>query len=238
MFRTPGGYDHGITVFSPDGRLFQVEYALETVKRGASVLGIVAVDGVVLAGEERPPSTLHDPSFAWKLFKIDDHLGAAVSGLSPDARVLVDRARVAAQSHHLTYDEPIDVATLARHIGDVYQMNTQRGGVRPFGVSIIFGGVDATGTRLVQTDPSGTCRGAKATALGVGEAALRERLEAEYAEDLSLDAATRLAIQCLAHTLEGEVTATRIRVAVIPLATRQFRTLSADDVERHLRAGS
>jgi proteasome alpha subunit len=236
MFSTSGAYDRAITVFSPDGRLFQVEYALETVKRGASVLGIVAADGVVLAADERPPSKLHDPSFSWKLFKIDDHLGATVSGLSPDARVLVDRARIIAQSHRLTYDEPIDVAALARQIGDVKQLNTQRGGARPFGVSIIFGGVDATGAQLVQTDPSGSCRGSKATALGVGEAAIRELLEANYADHLALDEATRLAIQCLAHAQEGKVTATHIRIAQVPVATRQFRTLPAEDVERYVRA--
>jgi len=110
MFAAPGAYDRAITVFSPDGRLFQVEYALETVKRGSTVLGIATSSGVVLAAEERASSKLQDPSFMWKIFQIDDHIGAAIAGLSSDARVLIDQARVYAQSNRLMYDEPIDVA--------------------------------------------------------------------------------------------------------------------------------
>jgi len=104
MFATPGAYDRAITVFSPDGRLFQVEYALETVRRGSTVLGITCPEGVVLAAEERTTSRLQDPNFSWKIFEIDDHVGAAISGLSADARILVDQARIYAQSNKLTYE--------------------------------------------------------------------------------------------------------------------------------------
>lgn len=117
MFATPGAYDRAITVFSPDGRLFQVEYASETVKRGATVLGISCKGGVVLAAEERAASVLQDPEFMWKIFQIDEHIGVAVAGLSCDAHTLVDQARVYSQSNRLMYDEPIDVEMLTRRIG-------------------------------------------------------------------------------------------------------------------------
>ncbi|MCJ7608995.1 proteasome subunit alpha, partial [Candidatus Bathyarchaeota archaeon] len=128
MFSAPGAYDRAITVFSPDGRLFQVEYALETVKRGSTVLGIACNEGVVLAAEEKPNSKLQDQSFTWKIFAIDEHAGAAISGLSSDARVLVDRARVYAQSNRIMYDEPIDIEALSKRIGDIMQMYTQHAG--------------------------------------------------------------------------------------------------------------
>ena len=136
MFAVPGAYDRAITVFSPDGRLFQVEYASETVKRGATVLGIACPDGVVLAAEERATSKLQDPTFMWKIFQIDEHVGAAVAGLSCDAHILVDQARVYAQSNRLLYDEPIDVEILTRHIGEIKQLYTQHAGVRPWDFTI------------------------------------------------------------------------------------------------------
>ena len=122
MFTAPGAYDRAITVFSPDGRLFQVEYALETVRRGSTVLGITCPEGVVLAAEERTTTKLQDRNFLWKLFKIDDHIGVAISGLSSDARILVDQARIFAQSNRLTYDEPVDVETLSKRVGDIMQV--------------------------------------------------------------------------------------------------------------------
>jgi len=114
IFAAPGAYDRAITVFSPDGRLFQVEYALETVNRGATIVGVICSEGVVLGAEEQIQSNLQDPNFSWKLYQVDDHLGAAVVGLGSDARILIDQARVYAQSNRLTYDEPIDVEIMTK----------------------------------------------------------------------------------------------------------------------------
>jgi proteasome alpha subunit len=136
VFAAPGAYDRAITIFSPDGRLFQVEYALETVNRGATILGIACSEGVVLGAEEKIESKLQDENFMWKLFEVDDHLGAAVVGLGSDARILIDQARVYAQSNKLMYDEPIDIEIIAKRVGDIKQLYTQHAGVRPFGVSI------------------------------------------------------------------------------------------------------
>jgi proteasome alpha subunit len=237
MFAAPGAYDRAITVFSPDGRLFQVEYALETVKRGSTVLGIASSGGVALAAEERAPSRLQDPSFMWKIFQIDDHLGAAIAGLSSDARVLIDQARVYAQSNRLTYDEAIDVEVLSKRVGDVEQMYTQHGGVRPFGVSIIFGGVDNTGSRLFQTDPSGACWGYRAVAIGAGSETVKEILENKYKEDLSLDQSVLLAIECLSKVIEGKLDPQKISIVVIPADLRKFRKLSDEEVMDYIKKG-
>ena len=230
MFATQGGYDLAITVFSPDGRLFQVEYALETVKRGSTVLGIACPEGVVLAAEEKLTSKLQDPNFHWKIFQIDEHVGAAISGLSSDARVLIDQARVQAQINKLSYDEPIDVEILTKQIGDIQQMYTQNGGVRPFGVSIIFGGVDNSGSKVFQTDPSGSCWGYKAVALGIGSDTAREVLEAKYIDGMSLNQAIMLAIECLSKIIEGKLNPQNIMITTIPTSTKKFQHLTNDEV--------
>src|SRR3989442_1079626 len=187
MFAVPGAYDRAITVFSPDGRLFQVEYASETVKRGATVLGIASPEGVVLAAEERAGSKLQDLSFMWKIFQIDEHVGTAVAGLSCDAHILVDQARIYAQSNKLMYDEPIDIEILTRRIGEIKQLYTQHAGVRPFGISMLFGGVDKKGSRLFWTDPSGAFFAYRAWAIGAGGDAANEILEAENRDNLMIE---------------------------------------------------
>jgi len=235
MFAVPGAYDRAITVFSPDGRLFQVEYASETVKRGATVLGIVSKEGVVLAAEERAASRLQDPSFMWKIFQIDEHIGAAVAGLSCDAHILVDQARLYAQTNRLMYDEPIDVEVLTRRIGEIKQLYTQHAGVRPFGVSILFAGVDKKGCRLFWTDPSGAFLAYKAWAIGAGGEVANEILEAEYKDDLTLEEAILLALKCMDKVLEGKIDAQKIRIAIIPIDTKKFRKLSQEEVEKYIK---
>jgi proteasome alpha subunit len=230
VFAVPGAYDRAITVFSPDGRLFQVEYALETVNRGATILGIICFEGIVLGAEEKIESKLQDPSFAWKLYEIDDHLGAAVVGLGSDARILIDQARVHSQSNRLMYDEPIDVEIMTKRIGDIKQLYTQHAGVRPFGVSIIFGGVDKTGNKLFSTDPSGSYRGYKAVAVGIGRETVENILKAEYKEDLTLDSAIKLAVKCLVKALEARGETPRLKIAVVQTKTKQLRMLTDEEI--------
>lgn len=235
MFSVPGAYDRAITVFSPDGRLFQVEYASETVKRGATVLGIASPEAVVLAAEERATSKLQDPSFMWKIFQIDEHIGAAVAGLSCDAHILVDQARIYAQSNRLLYDEPIDIEILTRRIGEIKQLYTQHAGVRPFGISILFGGMDRKGSRIFWTDPSGAYLAYKAWAIGAGGDAANEILEAEYKDYLNLDDSVLLALKCMGKVLEDKIDAQKIRIALIPSTTKKFTKLAPADVDKYLK---
>jgi len=236
IFAAPGAYDRAITVFSPDGRLFQVEYALETVNRGATILGLVCHEGIVLGAEEKLESKLQDSDFTWKLFPVDSHIGAAVVGLGSDARILIDQARVYCQSNRLMYDEPIDVEILSKRIGDIKQLYTQHAGVRPFGVSIIFGGIDKTGNRLFSTDPSGTYRAYKAVTVGIGRETVEGILKAEYREDINLEEATNLAIKSLKKTLQAREEQIRVKISRIPTATKTYYVMSDEEVEKRLKA--
>jgi proteasome alpha subunit len=235
IFAAPGAYDRAITVFSPDGRLFQVEYALETVNRGATILGLVCREGVVLGAEEKLESKLQDSEFTWKIFPVDTHIGAAVVGLGSDARILIDQARVYCQSNRLMYDEPIDVEVLSKRIGDIKQLYTQHAGVRPFGVSIIFGGIDKTGTRLFSTDPSGTYRAYKAVTVGIGRETVEGILKAEYREDMNLEEATNLAIKSLKKALQARDEQIRVKISRIPATTKTFKMMPDEEVEKRLK---
>jgi proteasome alpha subunit len=236
VFAAPGAYDRAITIFSPDGRLFQVEYALETVNRGATIVGIACSEGVVLGAEEKLESKLQDPNFVWKLFEVDDHLGAVVVGLGSDARILIDQARVSAQSNRLMYDEPIDVEIVAKRVGDVKQLYTQHAGVRPFGVSIIFGGVDKIGSRLFATDPSGSIRSWKALAIGIGRETVEGILKTDYKDDLELEGAIKLAIKSLVKAQEARGEQPRVKIAVISAATKKIKILTDEEIENYRRS--
>ncbi|MFH0749024.1 MAG: archaeal proteasome endopeptidase complex subunit alpha [Candidatus Bathyarchaeota archaeon] len=233
-FSGPGAYDQGITVFSPDGRIFQVEYALETVRRGSTVLGISCVEGAVLAAEEKQASKLQDPKFLWKIFQLDEHVGAAIAGLSSDARILVDHARIQAQSNKLMYGEPIDVEILAKKVGDFKQVYTQNGGVRPFGVSMIFGGCDPSGPKILQTDPSGSCWAYKATSVGNSSDTVLKVLEEKYSKDMKLNQTIQLAVECLSKIIEEKPDPQKMSVVIIPTSTKKFTRLTNSEVAQYL----
>jgi proteasome alpha subunit len=230
VFAAPGAYDRAITVFSPDGRLFQVEYAMELVNRGATILAIRCSGGVVLGAEETV-DPLEESEYSWKLFKIDDHVGTAIVGLSSDARILIDQARVMAQSNKLTYDEPIDVEVVTKRICDIKQLYTQHAGVRPFGVSMIFAGVDKSGNRVFGTHPSGTYRGYKARTEGAGRETVFNILKEEHLEQMEFKEITKLAVKCLTKALEARQLPPRIKIAVIPAETQKMDFLSDEKIE-------
>lgn len=226
-------YDEAITIFSPEGRIYQVEYALELVKRGAPVAGVAVKEGVVLTTVEILTSALEDPRFSKKLFELDNHLATVIAGLSPDARVLVREARLACQGHRMTYDEPIGVEGLVSSVGELLQQYTQNGGIRPFGVSMIVAGIDVTGPRLITTDPSGSYRGFKAAALGMNTEKGRELLEKKYRADMTLEEATSLAIETVKQAYANGLKPENIHCAVIPTETKQFRRLSNEEILKY-----
>lgn len=231
MFPAAAGYDRAITVFSPDGRLYQVEYAIETVRRGTLGVGVRTKEGVILAVEERPRK-LQTPGETQKIFQVDDHLGVAAAGYIPDARVQVDQARVAAQSNKLVYDEPVDVETVAKKLSDMSQQYTQYAGVRPFGVSLIIAGVDSGGPQLFLTDPSGTYVGYYAIAIGAGSDQVAEYLEQRYKEEISVDDALTLAVESIYLVSEDKVGTRHIKMAIIPTDSKQMRRLGDEEVDK------
>jgi proteasome alpha subunit len=203
---------------------------MELVNRGATILAISCTGGVVIGAEETV-DPLEESEYSWKIFKIDDHVGAAIVGLSSDARILIDQARVYAQSNKLTYDEPIDTEVVTKRICDIKQLYTQHAGVRPFGVSMIFAGVDKTGNRVFGTHPSGTYRGYKARTEGAGKETVFNILKEEYKEEMGLKETTKLAVKCLTKALEARQLPTRIKVAAIPSETQKMEILSDEKVE-------
>lgn len=229
----PRAYDRAITIFSPEGRLYQVEYALELVKRGAPIVGVSSPEGVVLAANETPESRLEDPKFFMKIFQLDEHVGSAVVGLISDARVLIEQSRVYCQSNRLLYDEPVDIEVLTKRVGDQAQVYTQHAGVRPYGVSMILAGLDTTGSRVFTVDPSGSYRGYKAVAVGRKSDEGNSLLEEEFREDLTLDEAIPLAIEAVRIASEPDVTSKICKVAVVPKETRVFKRLSESEVARY-----
>ena len=225
------GYDRAITVFSPDGRLFQVEYAREAVKGGTTSIGIKCSEGIVLAVDKRTTSNLVEATSIEKIFKIDEHIGAATSGLVADARALVERARVEAQINKITYSEPIRVDSLSKKLCDMLQMYTQNGGVRPFGSALIIGGVYDGSCKLFETDPSGALIEYKATAIGSGRSAAMDIFEDQYKDDMNLNDAIKLALTAINEATEHETTANNVEIAVIKCDEEVYTKLSQEEVQ-------
>mmetsp|Transcript_1868 Transcript_1868/g.3691 ORF Transcript_1868/g.3691 Transcript_1868/m.3691 type:complete len:246 (-) Transcript_1868:37-774(-) len=217
MFATRAEYDRGVNTFSPDGRLFQVEYALEAIKLGSTSIGILTKQGVVLAVEKRLTSPLVEEDSVEKIMEIDSHLGAAMSGLVADARTLIDKARMEAQNHKFTYNEKIRVQSIAQSISDVTIGFGKGDDVpsRPFGVALLLAGVDERGPQLYLTDPTSTITQWNAKAIGSGSEGASNALQEEYNEDMSLDDALTLALKVLKQVMEEKVDVSNVEVATV-----------------------
>ena len=226
-------YDRAITVFSPDGRLFQVEYAREAVKRGTTTVGVKFKDGVVLIVDKRIASRLIEPDSIEKIFKIDDHIGCATSGLVADARALIDRARLDAQINEITYNEKIQVKTLVKRICDFKQTYTQYGGVRPFGTALLIAGVDETGARLFSTDPSGALMEYKASSEGSGRSGAMTYFEEKYKEDMTLEEAVDIGIKALHKGTEGKLNPDAIEIGIVQKG-KKFHILPQDETKSYV----
>jgi proteasome alpha subunit len=224
------GYDRAITVFSPDGRLYQVEYAIETVRRGTLAIGIKCKDGVILAVEEKSRK-LQLSDVTQKIFQVDDHIGVAAAGYIPDARTQVDHARFFAQSNRLIYDEPVDVEGVAKNLADMAQQYTQYAGVRPFGVALILAGVDKNGSSLFLTDPSGTYIGYNAIAIGAGSDQVNEFLEKNYRADIDREEAAILAIESIYLVSEDKTGIRHIKMAMIDFESKTMKKVEEADIE-------
>jgi len=212
-------YDRGVSIFSPDGRLYQVEYAREAVKQGAPSVGVRAEDGVVLAARRRVRSDLLEARSVEKLHEVDDHVAVGTAGQAADGRRLVDIARRAAQRDRLRYDEPATVEALSTTVADHVQERTQTGGARPYGTALLVAGVDAAGPhagepRLFETDVSGTHYEWQAVAVGRDSRDITDHLEEAYEAGLSVGDALELAVEALAAPAEelgaNEVVATTV----------------------------
>ena len=222
-------YDKGISVFSPDGRLFQVEYAREAVKKGSTTIGVKYKGGVALIVDRRSMNKLIEPKSTEKIHQIDDYIGCATSGLVADARVLVDEARKAAQVHKVNYGENISVEMLVKKVCDHKQNYTQYGGARPFGTALLVAGSDDLGVHLFETDPSGALIAFKATCIGIGRNAAIEVLENDYEDDMEYEEAMKLGLKTLKAAIEEEPKAECVEIGVAEEG-KKFRRLSEKEI--------
>ena len=227
-------YDRGITIFSPDGRLYQVEYAREAVKRGTPSIGVRTAEGIVLLVDKRIRSPLVESTSIEKVHKADDHIGIASAGHVADGRQLIDFARRNAQINRLRYGEPIGVETLTKEVTDHIQQYTQVGGARPFGVSLIIGGIDNGEPRLYETEPSGTPYEWKALAVGEDRGEINDYLEEHWEPELDLDGGIELAFRAIGTVNDEELTVERLGAALIPVDDPVYRQLDGDEIEEYL----
>lgn len=231
---SPQAYDRAITVFSPDGRLFQVEYAKEAVKRGATAIGIIAKDGIALIAYKSIHSRLVLPESLKKIFDVDSHIAITASGLIADARRLVDMARVDSQRHRITYNEPPTVESIARAICDLMQAYTQYGGIRPFGVSLLIAGVDDV-PRLYEAEPSGAMTAYAADSIGANKKEVDEILEKNYKDTMTIDEAIALAILSLKKTNEDKLQPENMEVSYIDSKNKKCVTLNEKEIAKYLK---
>ena len=231
------GYDRAITVFSPDGRLYQVEYAIETVKRGTIALGIKTKDGIIFAADERPRKLqiVEEPQ---KLFKIDQHIGIAAAGYIPDARKQVDDARFFSQSSKIVYDESVSVETVTKHIADQCQQYTQYAGARPIGVALIIGGIDENGNSLFLTDPSGAYVPYNAVAIGAYSDKVTEFLIKEYKSEMTLEESKILAVAAINLVSNDTNNSEQIKICQIKSDTKRFEVIDKNQVTDLLRSAT
>jgi len=231
------GYDMSTSIFSPDGRIFAAEYAKKAVEQGATSIGVLVEEGIVLLAEKKlQEPKLQDPDSVEKISKIDEHVGVATSGLMADARKLVAEARVKAQSYWLTYEEAVPAEALAEHICDLKAQFTQGGGARPYGVAMIIGSIDHDGSpKLYVTDPVGTYWGFLASIIGRGAARAGEYLQQRYNRKMSLDDAIDLALGSLREATEKDLTEDNLEIVKIPVKTRSFEKLSRKEIKGLLR---
>lgn len=220
MFLTRSEYDRGVNTFSPEGRLFQVEYAIEAIKLGSTAIGIQTSEGVVLAVEKRITSPLMIPSTIEKIVEIDKHIGCAVSGLVADSRTLVDHARVECANHWFVYNEDMKVESVAQAVSNLairFGDSDDDGPAmsRPFGVAMLFAGLDKTGAQLYHMDPSGTFLEFGAKAIGSGSEGAQQSLQESYHKSMTLQEALKISLTVLKQVMEEKVSGSNVEVAAV-----------------------
>lgn len=234
--RTNMGYDQAITVFSPEGRLYQVEYALEAIKKGLTSIAIKTDEGIVFCCEKKYSKLIDSDSPPnHKLFAIDDHIGLIMAGLSADARVLIRLAREAAQSYNVVYGEPSPVEHITKRIADIKQIYTQHAGARPFGCSFLIGGITKGKPKLYLTEPSGAIFSYKAYAIGRYAVNIREFLEQEYKPNMPMENVIILALRALRNVSPIELSINNVEIGYIKVKDKKFIILTDQKIQEYLK---
>ncbi len=231
MYPNIQAYDRGV-MFSPDGRLFQVEYAKEAVRKGATPIGMVAEEGVVLLALKNISEPLIIPSTVQKIFKVDSFIGATYSGLVSDGLHIVNLMRTKTQTHRMVYDETESVETMAREVSEEMQMATQYGGLRPYAISLILGGID-TEKRLFEVEPGASFSGYKADAIGVGKKIAEEMLVKDYKDSMSVEESIKLGVDILKKVNEKKLAPENVDISTI-IEKKGYKPLSVKEIATYL----
>tara|TARA_B100002003_G_scaffold245780_1_gene274219 strand:+ start:18 stop:689 length:672 start_codon:yes stop_codon:yes gene_type:complete len=208
------GYDRAATMFAPDGHILQVEYAEKTIRLGSASIGIVGKDCVVIISDRRQKDRLIIDESANKINEIDEHIIAVSAGISSDARVLIEKARIFAQQHRVSYDSPPNTESIVRDIADIKQQFTQYGGARPFGVSMMFAGING-GPVLYTTDITGNYLKYNTNAIGENDERIKKLLRERYSGGLSSEDAVRLGLDIFKEIQGEEYNIDRFDVGIL-----------------------
>lgn len=229
------GYDRTASMFSPDGHLLQVEYAEKTVRLGSSSIGFSCKEGVLIISDRRLKDKLVDPMAANKIAEIDSHIVGSTAGIISDGRILIDKARLIAQQHRVTYDSEIDVESIIRELSDIKQAFTQYGGARPFGVSVMVAGLSHNKPKLYVSDVTGNYFEYKASAVGENDEKIKEILREEFDETMSIEEALKLGIKIFKKLLEKNFDISRFDVAYIRIGEKKIKRLEGEDLKKYIK---
>lgn len=229
------GYDRAATMFSPDGHLLQVEYAEKTVRLGSASIGLVCKDGIVIMADRRIRDKLISPESANKVYEIDEHIIATVAGILSDARMLIDHAQILSQQNRVTYGGPIEPISVIRTIADKKQMFTQYGGVRPFGVAILLGGINKGAPQLYTSDVTGNFFAFKANAIGENDEIIKEILRKDYKEEMSCEDGIKFALKIFKEVLEKNFDLERFDAGVVKSSDAKLARLHGEQLKKYLK---
>ncbi|CAL1528710.1 unnamed protein product [Lymnaea stagnalis] len=239
MFLTRSEYDRGVNTFSPEGRLFQVEYAIEAIKLGSTAIGIQTSEGVVLAVEKRVTSPLIEAASIEKIMEVDKHIACAMSGLIADSKTLIDKARVEAQNHWFTYNEKMNIESVTQAVSNLALQfgddDPDPGAMsRPFGVALLFAGVDEKGPRLFHMDPSGTFIQYDGKAIGSGSEGAQQALQEVYHKSMTLKEACKAALTILKQVMEEKLNSTNVEMCTVT-QKNLFRLFTKEELENIIK---
>jgi proteasome alpha subunit len=224
------GYDRAATMFSPQGHLLQVEYAEKAVRLGSSSVGMICTDGVFIIADLRIDDKLIVTKSANKIYEIDSHLMSSVAGILSDARVLIERAQVLAQQHRITYDSPIEPELIIKDISNLKQQFSQYGGARPFGVSLMVGGINNKKPELYTSDITGNYLAYLANAIGEDDEKIKEKLREQYKKDLTMKKGAKIAIDILKEIQDKRFNIHRFELVYIKSENSELKRLTGEEI--------